>query len=138
MFTVTRDGIFSDLEKYSIGFNDFFDNLDYTVLKSENYPPYNIIDNSNNSYTIEVAISGFSKEEITVYTENGKLYLQGKKEKVSDKKYIHKGLSYRSFTRFWDILDDIQVKEVAFNTNGILEIHLEKIVPENKKKKVWL
>jgi molecular chaperone IbpA len=85
---------------------------------------------------LEVALAGFKKKELAVYTENNKLFIEGQRESNSDKQYVHQGLANRAFTRTWTISDDVEVKDVTFE-DGLLTVKLCKIVPEHQKKKVW-
>jgi molecular chaperone IbpA len=101
-----------------------------------NYPPYNVIKESNTEFRLEVALAGFTKNQITVYTENNKLFVEGTKENDNQKEYVHQGLAQRAFTRAWTISDDVEVKQVTFD-NGLLNIELVKVIPEHQKKKVW-
>ena len=114
---------------------DRFFNADY----SSNYPPYNLIHVNNVESVLEIALAGFSKKEIKVYTEYGKLIIEGKKEsKEGDSvNYAHQGLAQRSFNRTWQLSDDVKVKDVEFK-DGLLTIKLGKIVPEHHSRKDYL
>ena len=81
-------------------------------------------------------MAGFKKKEISVYTENNKLFVEGQKDSTEDGEYLHQGLGKRSFTRAWTISDDVEVTEVEFD-DGLLVIKLTRIIPEHQKKKVW-
>ena len=123
------------ITKNSIGLDDYFDR----VLKHSvtNYPPYNLIQLNNVESILEIALAGFKKEEVNVFTEYGKLYVTGKKEDSEDKTFIHKGLAQRSFQRAWTLSDDTEVREVTFE-DGLLRIVLGKIVPEHHARKDYL
>ena len=95
---------------------------------------------ASNSQTLNVLknLAGFKKEEIRVFTEYGKLFIEGQKEdKESDSNYIHRGVAQRSFQRAWTIADDTEVKEVAFE-DGLLRVELRKIVPDHHARKDYL
>lgn len=126
----------NDIEKYSIGMDEWFHRMGALHQTDTNYPPYNVIKESNTDFRVEVALAGFKKDQITVYTENNKLFIEGEKEVNNDKEYVHHGLANRAFTRVWTISDDVEVKEVTFE-DGLLSIKLSKIVPEHQKKRVW-
>lgn len=126
----------NDIDRYSIGMDEWFHRFGSLHQTQTNYPPYNVIKQSNVEFRLEVALAGFSNSEIAVYTENNKLFVEGQKETDESKDYIHHGLANRAFTRSWTISDDVEVKSVEFN-NGLLTIDLHKIVPEHQKKKVW-
>ena len=103
-----------------------------------NYPPYNLIKESSIEFRLEVALAGFKKEEIKVFTENNKLFVEGAQEKDEDTlEYIHKGLASRDFTRVWTISDDVVVDAVDY-VDGILSIKLRRVIPEHQKRKDWL
>lgn len=125
-----------DIEKYSIGLDNWFDRVSTTHYPQNNYPPYNLIKESETQYKLEVAASGFKSSELTVYTENNQLIVEAEKSCKDDKEYIYRSLSHRNFKRVWSVSDDVTVKSVTFE-DGLLVIHLEKIVPEHQKKKVY-
>ena len=126
------------ISKNGIGMDDYLDrffNEDY----SSNYPPYNLIHLNNVESVLEIALAGFSKKDIKVYTEYGKLIIEGKKEsKESDSvNYAHQGLAQRSFNRTWQLSDDVEVGEVKFE-DGLLTVKLGKVVPEHHARKDYL
>ena len=88
---------------------------------------------------LEIALAGFTKDEITVYTEYGKLVVEGRKEnnKETSSEYVHQGLAQRSFTREWALSDDVEVREVQFK-DGLLTVKLGKVVPEHHARKNYL
>jgi molecular chaperone IbpA len=123
------------ITKNSIGLDDYFDR----VLKHSvtNYPPYNLIQLNNVESILEIALAGFKKEEVNVFTEYGKLYVTGQKAEAEDKTFIHKGLAQRSFQREWTLSDDTEVREVTFE-DGLLTVRLGKVVPEHHARKDYL
>jgi len=87
---------------------------------------------------LELALAGFKKKEVYVYTQDGKLFVEGQKEdKETESNYLHKGLAQRSFTRSWTLSDDTEVRSVAFE-DGLLSITLGRIVPDHHKRKDYL
>jgi len=87
---------------------------------------------------LEIALAGFSKKELKVYTEYGKLVVEGKKEtKETGSEYVYQGLAQRSFNRAWSLSEDIEVRNVEFK-DGLLTVKLGKVVPEHHAKKVYL
>jgi molecular chaperone IbpA len=103
-----------------------------------NYPPYNLIQINNVESHLELALAGFKKEEVHVYTEYGKLFVEGQKSDAeSDRTFIHKGVASRSFKRAWTLSDDTEVREVTFE-DGLLRVILGKIVPEHHQRKDYL
>ena len=126
-----------DVEKYSIGMDEWFHRFNSLHQTESNYPPFNTIQESNVSFRVEVALAGFKKKEISVYTENNKLFVEGQKEEDSDSQYLHRGLAQRSFTRAWTLPDDLKVEDVNFE-DGLLTIRLNRIVPEHQRRKDYL
>ena len=128
METIRRNGF---------GMDDYLDRF-LNETRTENYPPYNIVQVNNVETRLEVALAGFKKKEVKVYTEHGKLFLEGNKEQKEDKDdVVYKGLAQRSFTRTWGITDDTEVKSVDFE-DGLLTVTVSKIVPEHYARKDWL
>ena len=117
--------------KNSIGINDDYLDRFFNVTHTSNYPPFNLIQINNVESRLEVALAGFKKDDVKVYTEYGKLHVDGKQEdKETDGEFVHKGLAQRSFDRQWTLADDTEVRSVSFD-NGLLTIELGKIVPEH-------
>ena len=137
--------IFNSLRPFSIGFDNMFDQFesllsDGGLSAQSNYPPYNIRKAGKDRYAIEVAVAGFNKDDVEVEYEDNLLTVKTKKvdkavEKDMDGEIIHRGISQRSFSRSFTIADDIKV-EGAEIKNGLLTINCEKIVPEQKKRKL--
>ena len=127
------------INKYSIGMDDYFDRLSTLHETSSNYPPYNLVQVSNVEYRLELALAGFKREEINVYTQDGKLFVDGlqKGDSETERTYIHRGVASRSFSRSWTLSDETEVRSVAFE-DGLLTIDLGKIVPEHHQRKDYL
>ena len=118
---------------YTIGFERVFDQLDEFIHHSKklpSYPPYNIKRDGNN-FTIEMALAGFSKDDIEVYVTEDILSISSSKES-SKKDEVYRGISNRKFTRNFSMADDIEVKSAELK-DGLLTIKLERIIPEDKK-----
>ena len=101
-----------------------------------NYPPYNINSGSDNRTILEVALAGFAKEDIEVATEQNILTIRSYPKEREQVKYAHKGIASRSFSKSWQLGEDMEVKKVDYK-NGMLTVQLQKIVPEGKQKKIW-
>ena len=126
------------INKYSIGMDETFDRLFKQHETSSNYPPYNLIQVSNVESLLELALAGFKKEEINVYTQDGKLFVEGQKEPDdTGTNYLHRGVAQRSFTRAWTLSDETEVRSVTFE-DGLLNITLGRIVPNHHKRKDYL
>ena len=125
------------INRNSIGLDDYLNRF-WDDTTSSNYPPYNLVQVSNVESRLEIALAGFKKDEVKVYTEFGKLSVEGQKEESkNDGEFVHKGLAQRSFTRQWTLADDTEVRSVSFN-DGLLLVQLGKIVPEHHARKDYL
>jgi len=127
---------FDRVKTYSIGFDRMFDTLfDESSVATTNYPPYNIVKVSDTNYAIQIAVAGFGKDDIEIETKENTLTVKSvekKEELVDEVTYLHKGISNRAFTRSFTIADDVVVKGATFE-NGLLNVELERIIPEEKK-----
>ena len=125
------------ISKNSIGMNDYLNRVFDLHETTSNYPPYNLIQVSNVESRLELALAGFKKAEVHVYTQDSKLFVEGQKEdKETETNYLHKGLAQRSFTRAWTLSDDTEVRSVAFE-DGLLTVTLGRIVPDHHQRKDW-
>ena len=125
------------INKYSIGMEDYFDRLGTLHETTTNYPPYNLIQVSNVESRLELALAGFRKKEVNVYTQDGKLFVEGQREDgETETEYVHRGVAQRSFVRSWTLSDETEVRSVSFE-DGLLTIVLGKIVPEAHKRRDW-
>ena len=126
------------ISKNSIGMHDYLDRVFDFQETTSNYPPYNLIQLNNHESKLEIALAGFKKDELKVYTEFGKLYVQGKKEEPEvDGEFVYKGLAQRSFERVWTVSDDTKVGSVKFE-DGLLTVELNKIGPDHHARKEYL
>ena len=138
---MTRNlSVWNSLRPFSVGFDSIFDEFDRMLESTErystNYPPYNIKRVNDTDYRIEVALAGYSKDDIEVELKDSALTVRNKsKEQTVDEKgngVIHKGISTRQFERAFTISEDIKVKDAELK-NGLLTIELERIIPDEKK-----
>ena len=126
------------INRNSIGMEDYFDRLTTLHETTSNYPPYNLVTVSNVESRLELALAGFKKKEVYVYTQDGKLFVEGQKEdKETGTEYVHRGVPQRSFTRSWTLSDETEVRSVTFE-DGLLSITLGKIVPDHHQRKDYL
>jgi molecular chaperone IbpA len=126
------------INRNSIGMDEYFDRLFNLHETTSNYPPYNLVTVSNVESRLELALAGFKKKEVYVYTQDGKLFVEGQKEdKETGTEYVHRGVAQRSFTRAWTLSDETEVRSVSFE-DGLLSITLGKVVPEAHKRKDYL
>ena len=130
-----------DLERFmglTVGFDTMFDRLmNFSPTQQESgYPPYNIRKVDDYNYVIEIALAGFSERDIEVGVADGVLSVRSKEDKDEAKtEYVHRGIARRSFARKWTLSDDMIVNGAEFQ-NGLLNINLEKVVPEEKKPRI--
>lgn len=129
---------FGPLSQSTLGFDKLFDDvekmLNMNVQKTiSNFPPHNILKLDDTHYIVELAVAGFSKDEIEISVDDGTLTVKGeKKDTAIGVQYLHKGIGTRSFTKSLTIADTVEVKGAEFK-DGILSIGLENIIPEHKK-----
>ena len=129
---------FNQLTPYAVGFERQFNRLnDYArhQQQSTGFPPYNIRKEGDLNHVIEMALAGFSKDDIEVEVAQGVLTIRSMKENTDDEETVHRGISYRKFDRKFTLADDIVVNDAKLE-NGLLTITLEQIIPEEKKPKL--
>ena len=127
------------LNRALVGFDTMFEDFEHrfaTQLK-DNYPPYNIVKHDDATYEIEIAVTGFSKDEVTVEIDQNELIVKGIRDKSNDvtAEFLHRGLSFRDFTRSWTLAEHMEVGEGTIK-NGVLTIELKRIVPDSLKPRV--
>ena len=127
--------LFDKITTNSIGLDRTIQN--FWESTNANYPPFNIIQQNNHESTLEIAHAGFKKKEVKVYTEHGKLVVEGKKDEKKENEYVHRGMAQRSFQRGWQLTDDVEIKEVVFD-DGLLSVNVGKVVPEHHARKDYL
>ena len=126
------------INRNSIGMDEYLNRFWDGVETTSNYPPYNIIEINNVESRLEVALAGFKKDELKVFTEFGKLHVQGTKEKQEDDRtFRHRGVAARDFSRVWTLSDDTEIRGVEF-TDGLLVVKLGKVVPEHHARKDFI
>ena len=128
---------FDRVKTYSIGFDRMFDSLmgnhpNQTTPSS--YPPYNIVKHDDDKFTIEIALAGFSRDEIEIECRENVLKIESKSrpEGSDEKEYLYKGISNKRFNKAFTLSDDVVVNDADMK-DGILKINMERIIPEEKK-----
>ena len=127
--------LMDQIARNSIGLDSYIDQVWGTTAQT--YPPYNIVQHNNHESSLEIALAGLKKKEVKVYTEHGKLVVEGKKEEKKDTEYVHRGMAQRSFNRDWQLTEDVEIKKVTFE-DGLLTVDLGKIVPAHHARKDYL
>ena len=126
------------INKNSIGMDEYFNRLFSLHETTSSYPPYNLVQVSNVESRLELALAGFKKKQVNVYTQDGKLFVEGQREDgETGTEYVHRGVAQRSFTRSWTLSDETEVRSVSFE-DGLLNIQLGKVVPEHHQRKDYL
>jgi len=124
------------IDSWTVGFDRHWKLLEdlHSSTAKNTYPPYNIIKMSDESYGVEVALAGFSKDEIEIVHHNGILKISGKKDVEILGSFVHKGIATRDFEHQFALADYVEVKSATFE-NGILSIYLKQELPEEKRPK---
>ena len=110
---------------FTLGLDETFSRLEAFAGSGTNYPPYNIYNGSDSRTILEVALAGFSKEELSVESERNVLTISANKSSKEDRKYSYKGISNKNFSRNWQLADDVEVESVEF-ADGLLTIKMLK------------
>ena len=134
------DKIFDAATRYSVGFDDLFDRFHAygTGSVQGQYPPYNIVKESDEKWRIELALAGWKKDDIEVSTQQNVLVVKSKvqESKPDPEEYAHKGVAARTFTRGFNLSDDVEIGSIK-HEDGLLSIELNKIIPEHQKHKIY-
>ena len=134
------DAIFNAANRYSIGFDDLFERFYAygTGTPKGQYPPYNIVKESAEKWRLELALAGWSADQVEVSTEQNVLLVKSKEQDPSTKEeqYVHRGVASRTFARGFNLSDDVELGKVSF-VNGMLTIELQKVIPEHQKRRVY-
>lgn len=128
---------FDTLNRALIGFDTMFDTLErrFANSVSNNYPPHNVRRTAENQYEIQMAVTGFDKEEISVTLEDDVLKIKGESntpDESTDIVYIHRGLATRNFAKEFPLAEHIEVVGAEIK-NGLLTVKLVRNVPEPAK-----
>ena len=100
---------------FTLGFDETFNRLEALAGSRDNYPPHNVVNGSDGRTILELALAGFSRGDIEVETERNVLTVSARKAPADkERKYAHKGISYRTFSRNWQMADDVEVESVDF------------------------
>ena len=118
-----------------IGFDRIFNQLDNVRASTKTYPPHNVVKIDNDNWLVELAAAGFGRDELTVELHENTLTIRGRKVEQADRHYLYRGLAMRNFEKSLYIQDHIKIKSAEYK-DGMLNIYLEQIVPENKKPKL--
>jgi molecular chaperone IbpA len=126
------------LNRALLGFDGLFNGVEQRFANqiNNNYPPYNLIKQDDNTYQLEIAVTGFNKDEVTVEIDQNQLIVKGvNKRETAEAEYLHRGLALRNFTRSWTLAEHLEVGQGSIK-NGVLTIELNRVVPEALKPRV--
>jgi molecular chaperone IbpA len=142
LHTIDLPAFANQIHRQAIGFDSIFEELNRTFANTKtegNYPPHNIVKLDDTHYVIEVAVAGFSQDEIDVELKENVLTVRGEQDKDQEEiEYLYKGISARNFVRTFPLAEHIEVRGATVK-NGILAIALEQVVPdEDKPKKIQI
>ena len=128
--------IFNQLRPHTIGYDNIFDHFNDMFESSElqtTYPPYDIIKHSDTKYDIQVALAGYSKDDIEIEVKENTLSIKSAKKDEDNKvEILHRGIAKRYFERHFTIADDVKANGAELK-NGLLVVSLERVIPEHKK-----
>ena len=132
------------ITKFGIGFDNMFDDLMRVTAQqsSTNYPPYNLVQISDDEYMISIAVAGFGHDNLSVTKDKNFLIVEGThaaetvENTDSTAVFLHKGISERSFRREFQLADHVEITNANLEL-GILSIHLKREVPEEMKPKQY-
>lgn len=120
-------------DPFFIGFDRMLDRMNTTnTLSATKYPPYNIIKTEDSQYELQLAIAGFTYDDLEITLKEGQLTINGNQTEEEPKNYLHKGISARNFSRQFTLMDTIVVNGATLE-DGILTVQLENVIPEEKK-----
>lgn len=123
----------NDLHRFSVGYDTMLHRIN-NVSTSSNYPPYNVVKLSETVTQIEIAVAGFSQDDLNVTEQNGMLTVSGEDTSEPVGTYLHRGIAARKFSRSWQLAENVDVKGAEVK-NGILVVTLEHQIPEEAKPK---
>jgi len=118
-----------------VGFDHIFNDLERMAQshKKDHYPPHNVVKLNEDEYIIELAVVGFKQSDLTLEVHDGILTVKGEREFRRDQDlYVYKGISGRKFERAFRLSEFVEVKGADLQ-DGLLVIHLERVVPEEKR-----
>ena len=123
-------------DPFFIGFNKELSRLSniHREATRQSYPPYDLIKIDEDTYKLSLAVAGFSKNEIEVSMDNGSLVVKGEKTDETSNEVLHKGIATRKFTRTFALGEYMEVDRAEM-ADGILDIYVERNIPEEKKPK---
>ena len=130
------DNLLNDASRFGIGMDEWIRRFASVHEDVTNYPPHNLVKESSVEFRLELALAGYSRDDIKVSTEWNKLFVECSKPEEDEPEYFHRGIAKRSFTWSRTLSDDVEVTDVSFD-NGMLIIRLRRVIPDHQKKKTY-
>lgn len=130
------DNLLNDASRFGIGMDEWIRRFASVHEDVTNYPPHNLVKESSVEFRLELALAGYSRDDIKVSTEWNKLFVECSKPEEDEPEYFHRGIAKRSFTWSRTLSDDVEVTDVSFD-NGMLTIRLRRVIPDHQKKKTY-
>jgi molecular chaperone IbpA len=132
---VTIADLFPRLDRLTIGWSPVLDQLKEITSTKPTYPPYDIVKLKDDINLLNVAVAGFTKDEITVTVQDSVLTIEGRQEDKQRGEVLYQGIATRDFKLSLAIAEYWEVTNALFE-NGLLTIQFNKELPEEKKPKV--
>ncbi len=126
-----------NFHRATVGFDRMFNELsrEFANSKSQGYPPYNVVQENDDEYTISLAVAGFGMDNLDITLEKNVLTIEGTSPDVPDgRNYLHKGIGNRNFRRDFTLAEHVEVEQAGLEL-GMLNIHLKRNVPEEMQPK---
>lgn len=120
-----------------IGFDHIWNDIERlsTFAKEKSYPPHNVVKYTETEYSIELALAGYKKEDLSIEVKEGILIVSGDGRSTLDeaveKEYLWNGISAKKFKRTFRLSEHVVVDGADF-IDGLLVINLKVVVPEEK------
>jgi molecular chaperone IbpA len=128
--------LLNDATRFGIGMDEWIRRFATVHESDAHYPPHNLVKESSTEFRLELALAGYTKDDISVSTEWNKLFVECKKSEEEETEYLHRGIAKRAFTWSRTLSDDVEVNDVSFD-HGMLVIKLRRVIPEHQKKKTY-
>lgn len=129
----------ASLNRALVGFDTMFNDFEtrFSTQINNSYPPYNVVKYDSNTYEIQIAVSGFDRDEVSVEIDQNQLIIKGTHATAPDEEvqYLHRGLAARDFTRSFTLAEHMEVGEGSIK-NGVLKIEIKRVVPDALKPRV--
>jgi molecular chaperone IbpA len=127
----------SALNRALVGFDNIFNDMEARFLNQQHYPPHNIVKYSEDSYEIQLAVTGFEKDEITVEIDQNQLIIRGQHvdQNLQTGEYLHHGLANRDFVKNFTLAEHMEVGQGKIK-NGVLTIEINRVIPDALKPRI--